>query len=451
MPVGKDLTEWVEQGGTPEQLRAMIEQACTQELLPVNDPIPLLPAPEPPFPSTAYETQPGPEELGSTDIVRAPDSRTAVAFLRTDSGNAERFAADHGHEVRFCHNTGKWFIWDGQRWVKDDIGQVYRLAKHTVRRMLAESLEADGDDRPVLVKHALRSESEPRLRALLNLARNERGMPVRVVELDSDPQLLNVSNGTIDLRTGLLREHRREDLITKLVPVQYDPAAACPLWLAFLEEVTGGNQDLLRYMQRAVGYSLTGNTVEHAVFLLYGTGSNGKSTFLESVRYLLGDYAQTAAFTTFMVSRQSSGPRNDLAQLQCARFVTASESEEGSRLAESFVKQVTGGDMVTARFLYGEHFEFRPQFKLWLGTNHKPAVSKEPAQPAEPPDIPFFLLGPAAFARLPFGRAKAPADFAASGREGALWRPERESARSGMARMAGQAKPLVSRGRTYCL
>jgi P4 family phage/plasmid primase-like protien len=165
-----------------------------------------------------------------------------------------------------------------------------------------------------------------------------------------------------------------EDLITKLAPVEFDPNATCPIWEKFLAEVTGGGMELQEYLQRAVGYSLTGQTNEQVLFLLYGTGANGKSTFLETLRYVFGDYAQTADFSTFTASK-GNGPRNDIARLRGARFVTANEGEHGARMAESLIKQVTGTDTISARFLYSESFEFTPQFKLWLATNHKPLIT----------------------------------------------------------------------------
>lgn len=180
-------------------------------------------------------------------------------------------------------------------------------------------------------------------------------------------------NGTVDLRTGELRPHRREDLITRLAPVEYDPDAEAPLWEAFLRRIMDGNEDLIRFLQRAVGYSLTGDTSEQCFFLLYGTGANGKSTFLEAIRAMLGDYAQQADFGTFLVQNRD-GPRNDVARLVGARFVSAVEVESGRRLSETLVKQLTGNDRVVARFLYREHFEFVPTFKLWLAANHKPVI-----------------------------------------------------------------------------
>jgi putative DNA primase/helicase len=208
---------------------------------------------------------------------------------------------------------------------------------------------------------------------MIRLATSEPGIPVLLEQLDADPWLFNVVNGTIDLRTGILRPARREDLITKLAPVIYDPDARCPTWERFLQQIMAGNTALITFLQRAIGYGLTGVTSEQVLLLLYGTGANGKSTFLEVLRALFGDYARQAEFATFL-ARTSDAVRNDLARLAGARFVTAVEAASGRRLDEALIKQLTGGDPITARFLYQEFFEFTPQFKLFLATNHKPVI-----------------------------------------------------------------------------
>jgi len=290
----------------------------------------------------------------------------------TDVGNAELFVKEHGHEVRFCYPWGRWFVWDGRRWAPDTQGRVELLAKQTIRRLYMAALDYEPEIREKIAKHALQSEKAPRIRALLEMARSEPGIPVLPEQLDRDPWLLNVLNGTLNLRTGELRKHRKQDLITKLAPVEFDPEATAPLWEAFLERVIP-DPEVREFLQRAVGYSLTGDTSEQCLLLLYGTGQNGKSTFLETVRSLLGDYAQHTDFETFLAQRHKE-IRNDIARLAGARFVTALEVEAGKKLAESLIKLLTGGDTVTARFLYSEFFEFKPTFKLFLACNHKPVI-----------------------------------------------------------------------------
>jgi putative DNA primase/helicase len=292
-------------------------------------------------------------------------------FKRTDLGNSERFIVRHGAEVRYCYALGKWFIWTGVRWEKDEGGKVHRLAKATVRNMYKEAAEAEDEgERKALAQHATRSEAEARIRAMLELAKSEE--TVSPEELDARPWFLNVQNGTVDLRSGMLRPHRQEDLITKLAPVEYDPEAEAPTWTAFLERVLP-DEELRAFVQRAVGYSVTGDTSEQVMFINHGAGANGKSTSQEAIAAALGDYAMRAPTEMLLAKRPGAIP-NDIARLKGARFVAASETEEGRRLAESLVKDLTGGDTITARFMRGEFFDFKPTHKLWLSTNHKPEI-----------------------------------------------------------------------------
>lgn len=296
----------------------------------------------------------------------------------TDLGNARRFIAQHRDEVRSVgQGRGSWRIWDGPRWVPDETGEVHRLAKATVRSLHAEAGHAgDEDVRDALLKHATKSEQASSVAALLNLAATEPEISATLDTFDADPWLLNLENGTLDLKTGELREHRREDLMSKLAPVEYDERAKAKRWNRFLSEIMDGDDELVSFLQRAVGYSLTGSTREQCLFFCYGQGSNGKSTFLEIVRALLGDYAQQADFTTFL-ARKSEGPRNDLARMRGARLVTATEAHGDRGFDETVLKQLTGGDTIVARKLYEEFFEFTPTHKLFLAANHKPLVKEQ--------------------------------------------------------------------------
>jgi len=249
------------------------------------------------------------------------------------------------------------------------------LAKDTVKKLYRKALLiTDDEKRKKAIKWALTSEDEGALKSMVFLAQSEPGVPISPNELDTNPYLLNCLNGTIDLKTGELKPHDPKDFITKIIPVEYDPAAQCPQWLEFLETIFNWNYDIIGFTQRAIGYALTGDTSEQCLFLPYGLGENGKSTLIDAVQTLLGDYAQTADFETFLIKKNDGGIRNDIARMQGKRFVSAIETEGERRLAEALVKQLTGGDTISARFLFGEFFEFRPQFKIWLACNHKPSI-----------------------------------------------------------------------------
>lgn len=290
----------------------------------------------------------------------------------TDIGNAERFVAQHGERIRHCHHWAAWLIFDGTRWERDEALQVEQLARLTVRGIYQEALRApDIDMRKALVAHAVKSERRACLDSAIKLSRSD--VPIAPGELDADPFLVNVTNGTLDLRTQELRAHRREDFITKLAPVAFDAKAKCPRWDEFLKRIFDGNPGLIGFMQRATGYSLSGLTSEQVLFLLHGLGANGKTTFLETLRRLGGEYARQADFATFLET-DHDGPRNDVAVLKSARVVIATEADSRRALSESVVKQITGGDTIAARFLYGEFFEFKPELKLWLAANHRPRI-----------------------------------------------------------------------------
>ncbi len=292
----------------------------------------------------------------------------------TDLGNARRLVARFGDRFRWCEAWGCFLTWDGRRWAKDDSGQVMRWAKDTSRAVYAEAADcADKDTRKEIGSHALKMEADAKLRAMVNLAKSEEGTPIAPSAFDRDPWLLNVESGVLDLRTGLLLDHRPEDFISKLAPVTWDPEATAPTWEAFLQRILAGDVSTIGFLQRMLGYCLTGITSEQVWALLHGPGANGKSTLVRTVIDLLGDYAAWTPAKTLLAKRGEAAD-NDLARLRGARLVAAVETDGGRRLAEALVKQLTGGDKIAARFLYGEYFEFAPEFKLWLATNHKPTI-----------------------------------------------------------------------------
>jgi putative DNA primase/helicase len=267
-------------------------------------------------------------------------------------------------------------VWDGQRWEVDSNGSAYRFCDDVIREIYSESgNQLDSKDRQEWAKFAIRSDSGRGYRDMLFLASFNKAIAITSDLLDTNPWLLNTTNLTINLKTFEAREPRREDLITKTVGTEYDLTAKCPIWMKFLERTFGGDQELINYIQRAAGYSLTGSMVEQIYFFCHGTGANGKSVFLATLRTLLGDYAKQASFDTFLI-QHTAKVRNDLAALAGARVITASEAEEGSRLSMQIIKSWTGGDPITARFLFGEDFTFKPTGKIWLAANTKPIISE---------------------------------------------------------------------------
>jgi putative DNA primase/helicase len=293
-------------------------------------------------------------------------------------GNAERLVDQHGDCIRFLPDFNAWMYWDNGTWALDHLGRVNQLAKSVVRGIYAEVTPGvNAETRAAIVKHARQSEKKNALDHMIDLASKEPNMSIHSAFLDGNPWLFGVRNGVVDLKTGLLRPVIPNDYITKQGNVAYDPEASCPLWEKFLLEIMGYNQALVDFLQRAVGYTLTGLTREQVVFVLHGAGANGKSTFLEIIETLLGDYCKSVASETLMAQRgrTSSGPNEDIARLKGARLTATSETEEGQVLAEALVKRMTGEDTLVARFPYARHsFEFKALFKIWMVVNHKPII-----------------------------------------------------------------------------
>lgn len=288
----------------------------------------------------------------------------------TDIANGRRLADTHGQNIRFTEARG-WLVWDGQRWVNDDSGiRVQALAKKTAANILTEANGAD--DKPTL-NHARRSQSRGSIEAMIYFVRSEPGIFMPIDAFDSDPWLLNVANGTLDLRAGTLQPHRREDYLTKLVPIAFAETADCPQWIEFLDRVTGQHEELRAYLRRLAGYLLTGVTTEQSFHFLYGEGANGKSVFCEIIALLLGEYAMIAQ-PQMIMARRHSGVPNDIARLKGMRAVLMNETSQDSRFDEARLKDLTGTDSLTGRFLNREFFDFAPTHKLLLRGNHKPAI-----------------------------------------------------------------------------
>ena len=301
----------------------------------------------------------------------------APKFHLTELGNAERIAYYHGENVRYC-NELEWLIWNGKHWHEDSKRQIEAITAKTLRAIYGEA-KATEDKYQSKMLHDWAKKCERRTIRINSILDVRPMVSVKKKELDSHNFLFNCDNGVIDLKTGELLPHDRDLLLTKISPIKYDRNAECPNWKAFLESIfktSAGEADLelINYLQKAIGYSLTGVTKEQVMFFLFGNGRNGKSTFINIIQDLLGDYGRQTNSDTFLKKRNDSGINNDVARLDGARFVSAVESEEGQQLSEALVKQITGGEKMSARFLRQEYFEFTPEFKVFFTTNHKPIV-----------------------------------------------------------------------------
>ena len=300
--------------------------------------------------------------------------RRDLTMLLTDTGNAMRFAQRMREQVRYSPELDRWFVWDGTRWAPDVLGQAMLLTKEIVKDLYEEALDPSlsETDQVQIQRWADQSQSAARRQAMLLLAQSEPGIGVKTADLDADPMLLVVPNGTLDLATGTLRESLATDMNTMCAGVVYDPSAKCPGWVKHVEFVTGGDQDLARYLQRAIGYTLTGKTKEQKLFFLHGNGDNGKNVFMDVIAAMLGDYA-IAADENFL----SGGAEHptQLAGLQGKRLIYADETDEGRKIRESRIKHLTGSKTIKARFMRQNYFEFTPRFKIWVMGNHKPSIT----------------------------------------------------------------------------
>lgn len=312
-------------------------------------------------------------------VVAASTTGELPKFNLTEMGNAERLVHRNGDNLRYCVEFDEWLIWNGKTWIEDKKKQIERVAIKTFREMYSEAThESDNDRRNNLLKWAQSSEKSSVF--LNSIDRAKAMLPISQEELNMDKYKLNCANGVVDLQTGELLAHDRTYFMSKNTHIHYDPMAKCPTWISFLESIMKDEEghlkeELITFLQKAIGYTLTGDTSEQVVFFLWGTGRNGKSTFINIVKEILGDYGkQTNSDTFTSKANEGSGINNDIARLVGSRFVSAVESEDGQKLSESLVKQLTGGEPIMARFLRKEFFEFTPEFKIFFTTNHKPII-----------------------------------------------------------------------------
>ena len=300
------------------------------------------------------------------------EARGAETF--TDVGNARRLVRFGGEDLRYVHAWRSWLIWHDGHWRRDEDGAIVRMAKATVEEMFTEASRINDEaKRTALRNYALKSQNAQRLAAMIKLAESESAVVLSVEKLDVDPYLLGVRNGVIELRSGKFRAARQEDYVTKLAGVVYDAAAKCPQWESFLEKIIG-DAELIEYLKRATGYVLTGLTGDEVMFIPFGSGSNGKSTFIETVFFLMGDYAMAADASLLVTNKRQGGATPDLVKLHGRRLVAINETEQNDHLNESRVKFITSNQTITARGLYEGFIDFTPTHKTFMATNYKPIV-----------------------------------------------------------------------------
>lgn len=358
LPVKGDVSDWLDAGHTAAELITLARTAIASA-----------------YPPQAPPASPPPVQPSA--LAQAGQSKI---YNTTDMGNAERFVDRFGSELRYCSKLGKdgtWLIWDGTRWQLDERLKIHKMAKRIVPDIYADAQASPYKvDKERFFDWAIKTEA---LAIRNNMVKDARpSLAIAVDDLDRHVWLLNCKNGTLDLKTGQLRLHAQGDYLSKLVAFDYDKNARCPEWDKFILEVQQGKPEMVSYIQKAIGYTLTGDVSEKCMFVLHGPPDTGKSTFIEMIQILLDEYSTKIQTQTLMFQRDRGIP-NDIAKLKGTRFVHASEAEEQERLAESRIKELTGGDTVCGCFKYGEEFHFSPTWTIWLSTNNKPKASGDKA------------------------------------------------------------------------
>lgn len=308
------------------------------------------------------------------------DEQTAESYDMTDTGNAHRLYDRFGQIIRYSFNRKKWYFWTGKMWVLDESGEIKKLADEICEDLKREAWKIQDEDiQEAALKFAKKTASSSSKEAMIKECQHLKDIPASPDDFDAYNDFLNCQNGIVNLRNGELIPHDSLFMMSKICNSEYDTEGREPTrWLQFLDEVTNGDKHLQDYIQKCVGYSISGSNKEQCAYFLYGMGNNGKSTFLDTIADLLGTYAANAQPDTIMLQSRigstGGGANSDIARLKSARFVTCEEPTEGVRLNEGLLKQLTGGSKVTCRFLYGDEFEYTPEFKIWCATNHKPTV-----------------------------------------------------------------------------
>jgi putative DNA primase/helicase len=342
-----DVSDWLQRGGTKEELSRLASATAVWA-----------PSPAPKSEALVQEPKPGLETSG--------DIRNADRLIEVMAGN-----------MRYCVDTHGWFAWNGRFW-DEDAGEsaLYGYCRKVIARIAMEAADSSSESvQKKLFLEARKLSDVQKQKSMIEQASKIAAIQVYMKDLDRDPFLLTCKGGTIDLRTGRLHAHNREDLITRMVDSEYDPDAICPHWLEFLDLIMDGDPKMIAFLQRAVGYALTGATDERCIFILYGGGRNGKSTFTENIAYLMDGHALKTRSETLLDKKNGDSIPNDIAALKGRRLVYAAETGQGRRLDEDRIKELSGDrDTISARFMRGEWFTFVPTFKIWLHTNYKPEI-----------------------------------------------------------------------------
>ncbi len=290
----------------------------------------------------------------------------------TDLGNAKRFVSLHQRNIKYVKKWKSWMIWNGKRWEPRDLTGMVPLVEEMITSMINEANGmTHGDDSEKLRKHAKASEAEGRIMATIRLSQGQPGITAEPDDFDNHKYLINVMNGTINLRSGEFREFRREDRLTQMANTAYDEKATAPIWGTFLQRIMQNDNSMISFLQRAAGYVMTGDTSEECIFMLYGTGANGKSKFIDALAFVLGEYARKTAIHTVLEAKSESAISSDVAALRGVRFTYAAEPNKGKRLDEGKIKDITGREKISCCRKYCEPEEWQPQFKMFMSANHK--------------------------------------------------------------------------------
>ena len=329
------------------------------------------------------------EIINSTSIYEYDDAanQSLIGFNFSDVGNAERLMAIYGKNIRYSPIRNKWFVWSGKHWEVDNNGKIENLSRKVIRKLQAEgeaislkNLEQEDEKRKTKLKaqianFVLRSEGDGRLKAMINQAKTFNSFIIK--ETDKDVYLLNVKNGTLDLHTGLMKKHERKDYLTKLIDIEYNPKTQSPNWIEFINKIFMEDKELINYIQKSIGYSLTGDSRLQCFYILHGKGSNGKGTFMQAIERLMGPYYSTLMPESLMErTGNNEGAREDLAKLESTRFVCVNECDENKYFDENLLKRMASGanEKFTVRRMYEKYFDLSPEFKMWMTTNGLPRI-----------------------------------------------------------------------------